>query len=106
MFVLTVATCVTVTSLALAIVVVHALKFAKWSIEREDRLYAQYQPLTSAVFKMKQETLLSQRQQHEDRYKLLTSSGFDRQASDHGKEILRLDGELLTLARAEVVDDA
>ena len=105
MTLLTVATCVTVTSLALAIVVVHSLKFARWAIEREDRINAQYQPLTSAILKMKQETLTSQRKLHEARYKLLTDSGYDRQASDHKGEILKLDGELLVLARTEVVDD-
>jgi hypothetical protein len=54
---------------------------------------------------MKQQTLLSQRRQHEDRYALLTRSGFDRQASDHEKEILRLDNELLLLSRTEVIEE-
>lgn len=106
MFVLTVATCVTVTSLALAIVVVHSLKFAKWAIEREDRINARYEPITSAIFKMKHDTLLSQRGLHEARHKLLLNSGHDTAAKEHEKEIARLDGEMLVLARTEVIDDA
>lgn len=104
MVLLTVSTCVTVTAMAIAMIVVSALKFAQWAIERDDRLYAQHEPITSAIWKMKQDTLLSQRKQHEERYALLTKSGFDSLAHNHEVEIQRVDGEILKLARTEIVD--
>lgn len=84
---ITVATCVAVTALALAIVVVHSLKFARWAIERDDRLALTHQPLTAAVRRMKIETLTRQRKEHEDRWSFLLKSGFDRQADDQRQAI-------------------
>lgn len=97
---LTVATCAAVTTLALMVVVVHALKFARWAIEREDRFVVTHQPLTAALKKMKIESLTRQRKEHEERWSYLLRSGFNREVDAQRMAIVQVDEAILAAERA------
>lgn len=92
---------VTVASVALTAITVRSIEFAKWCLEREDRLAAESQPLTPEIRKLRRETLLHQREQQAIRVTWLVSRGFSDQAREHEKKIDQIDRELSQLELAD-----
>lgn len=79
------------------VVVTASLRFARWAIERSDRLEERYEPLTSDVLKLRKAQLLKERQIRQDKMQNLIGGGWEKQAAEQSSAIQKIDHDLSSL---------